>query len=228
MLWDTCTTDSSIREALSRLPKDLDETYVRCLERVHKLGVPYALRVLRYVCEAKSPLHIRALAEALAMDTSTGEVIGDTLPDRFIIDCGANLVVLDPVEQVVLPAHHSVRKFLAASESHILKELELSIWDDAESRLSHVCIMHIHWHLLGRQITLWQHAENGRPVQVSDIQHWVPKPPRLITSFIRKVRKTPKSTSDETLTTSLPRINAHDTWVSSGSLHEYARTSWLS
>lgn len=49
VLWDTCSTDETIDRALSDLPKDLDETYKRCLKRLQKKQEPYALRVIGYV-----------------------------------------------------------------------------------------------------------------------------------------------------------------------------------
>ncbi|CAC9889979.1 unnamed protein product, partial [Aureobasidium pullulans] len=110
VLWDTCRTDAEIVVALRGLPKDLDETYEKCLERLRRKQEPYALRVLRYVYEAKNPLTVDALGEALATDPLSGELQSKQIPpSRFIIECGANLVIFDEVERFLVPAHHSGR-----------------------------------------------------------------------------------------------------------------------
>ncbi|KAH0267120.1 phospholipase, patatin family protein, partial [Aureobasidium melanogenum] len=137
VLWDTCTTDAQIDLALANLPKDLNETYERCLLRVQAEQRPYSLRVLRYVYDAKTPLTIYELAEALATDPETGELRHDHIPSHTaIVKSAMNLVVLEDVEKMVVPAHHSVRSFLDHSEATVLKQLELFVWYDAELDLA--------------------------------------------------------------------------------------------
>ncbi|THW87027.1 ankyrin [Aureobasidium pullulans] len=148
VLWDTCRTDAEIVVALKELPKDLDETYEKCLERLRRKQEPYALRVLRYVYEAKNPLTVDALGEALATDPISGELQSKQIPPfRFIIECGANLVIFDEVERFVVPAHHSVRRFLNISRAGVLEKLEFHVWDDAELKLGAMCITHLCWHM---------------------------------------------------------------------------------
>jgi hypothetical protein len=133
--------------ALLKLPKDLDETYERCLQRVAEKQQQYSLRVLRYVYEAKLPLTIDALGEALATDPDTGELNYDHIPvHTAILRSGANLIVFDEVERLVIPAHHSVREFLDSSKASILEELELPVLDDAVLHLGEMCIAHLVWH----------------------------------------------------------------------------------
>ncbi|CAD0052487.1 unnamed protein product, partial [Aureobasidium pullulans] len=100
VLWDTCSTDEAIDRALLDLPKDLDETYERCLKRLQKKQEPYALRVIGYVYEARSPLTVEALGEALATNPTTGILLHKQIPPyRFIVECGANLIVFDSESQ---------------------------------------------------------------------------------------------------------------------------------
>ncbi|THY95631.1 ankyrin [Aureobasidium pullulans] len=148
VLWDTCRTDAEIVVALRGLPKDLDETYEKCLERLRRKQEPYALRVLRYVYEAKNPLTVDALGEALATDPISGELQSKQIPPfRFIIECGANLVIFDEVERFVVPAHHSVRRFLNISRAGVLEKLEFHVWDDAELKLGAMCITRLCWYM---------------------------------------------------------------------------------
>lgn len=148
VIWDTCRTDAEIVVALKELPKDLDETYEKCLERLRRKQEPYALRVLRYVYEAKNPLTVDALGEALATDPISGELQSKQIPPfRFIIECGANLIIFDEVERFVVPAHHSVRRFLNISRAGVFEKLEFHVWDDAELKLGAMCITHLCWHM---------------------------------------------------------------------------------
>ncbi|THY79996.1 ankyrin, partial [Aureobasidium pullulans] len=148
VLWDTCRTDAEIVVALRGLPKDLDETYEKCLERLRRKQEPYALRVLRYVYEAKNPLTVDALGEALATGPLSGELQSKQIPpSRFIIECGANLVIFDEVERFLVPAHHSVRRFLNSSRAEVLEKLKFHVWDDAELKLGAMCITHLCWHM---------------------------------------------------------------------------------
>lgn len=162
VLWDECTTDAQIENALLKLPKDLDETYERCLQRVEQKQQQYSLRVLRYVYEAKSPLTIDALGEALATNPDTGELNYGYIPAHTaILRSGANLVIFDEVERSVIPAHHSVRKFLDSSRASILEELELPVLDDAALHLGEMCIVHLLWHISDPDATRSRPGENA-------------------------------------------------------------------
>ncbi|THY19635.1 ankyrin [Aureobasidium pullulans] len=88
VLWDTCRTDAEIVVALRGLPKDLDETYEKCLERLRRKQEPF-----------------------------------------------------------LVPAHHSVRRFLNSSRAEVLEKLKFHVWDDAELKLGAMCITHLCWHM---------------------------------------------------------------------------------
>lgn len=112
MLWDECFTDADIRRAMENLPKDLHETYHRCLSRIDNSQSPVAHKVLAWVCVAAKPFKSRQLLEALAIDPLNGSLERDNIP--LILDvlrsC-SNLVIRDENDQIIL-AHHSVRQFL--------------------------------------------------------------------------------------------------------------------
>jgi ankyrin repeat protein len=111
-LWDTCFTDADIREALANLPKDLEETYRRCVERIGNRN-RYAPKVLRWVGYASCPLHIDELREAVAFDLQDRAWSADKLPNSAsLISCCANLVVVDATDQRVRFAHSSVKQYL--------------------------------------------------------------------------------------------------------------------
>jgi hypothetical protein len=240
VLWDTCTTDDQINLALSNLPKGLDETYGRCLERVGTQQQLYSLRVLRYVYEAKSPLTIDALGESLATDPDTGELRYGQIPvHTAILRSGANLIIFDEVDRLVTPAHHSVRKFLNSSKAPILEELELPVLDNAVFNLGEICIAHLLWHLSDPDV---ERAKSGKPPDstqlslppIEQMSSWVKPPsqmiPRRWSSWLpRRKQATPSSVKSQqvpvVLTVPAPRHAAIRLY---GPLHSYARSNWIS
>ncbi|KAL3480208.1 hypothetical protein BJX99DRAFT_254802 [Aspergillus californicus] len=112
ILWDTCVTDSEVRSALNRLPKDLEETYHRCLQRVNSSDAR-TMKVSKWFSFASRPLHVEELREAVAFDFEDGKWDAERIPMRsFVIGCCANLVVEDPVDNSVRFAHPSVGQYL--------------------------------------------------------------------------------------------------------------------
>ncbi|KAG9839762.1 ankyrin, partial [Aureobasidium melanogenum] len=240
VLWDTCTTDAQIDLALSNLPKDLDETYKRCLQRVQEKQQQYSLRVLRYVYEAKSPLTLDALSEALATDPETGELDHNQKPAHTaVLRSGANLIVYDEVERMVTPAHHSVRRFLDSSKAEVLKSLKLSIWYDAELNLGEMCIVHLLWHTSAPTAEHFRNsADNAQTTQlrlpaISQMSNWI-KPPnqkmsRLMDSWLIKRKEAAPSTKARRQTPVVLTLPARQKSLKSyGPFHSYARNNWIS
>ncbi|GIJ81640.1 hypothetical protein Asppvi_000139 [Aspergillus pseudoviridinutans] len=112
ILWDTCVTDTEIRSALRALPKDLEETYHRCVGRIN-FQDPRVLRALSWVRFAARPLHIEELREAVAFNLCDMSWDQGKIPrGDFVISCCANLLVLDPMDSCVRFAHSSVNQYL--------------------------------------------------------------------------------------------------------------------
>ncbi|KAF7166132.1 hypothetical protein CNMCM5623_010009 [Aspergillus felis] len=112
ILWDTCATDTEIRSAIRAIPKDLEETYHRCVGRIN-FQDPRVLKALSWVRFAARPLHIEELREAVAFnlyDRSWDR--GKISKGDFVISCCANLLVLDPTDSCVRFAHSSVNQYL--------------------------------------------------------------------------------------------------------------------
>jgi hypothetical protein len=115
-LWDTCFNDADIRKALANLPDGLKETYRRCLKRIgHQTD--YAPKVLEWVSYAVRPLRIDELREAVAFDLQDQAWSPDKIPNSIsVIDCCANLVVLDATDGCVRFAHPSVKQYLEENQ----------------------------------------------------------------------------------------------------------------
>jgi ankyrin repeat protein len=231
VLWDACTTGNHTNLTLSNLPKDLDETYERCLKRVEREHRRDSLRVLRYVCEAKPPLTIEALGEALAINSATGGLVYRSIPaPSDILHLGANLVIVDEVERLVIPAHHSVRKFLDSFKADTLKAMSFCDWYDLEPNLGEMCITHLIWHASGagadtiqiRLPSIQQMSNSIKPLSRSS--------PRLMGPLSSKHKQNPPSSSRSQQEPLIFTSQATRTAALrlQGPFYNYARDNWIS
>src|SRR2546423_2176871 len=143
MLWDECDLDPEIQKFLSRLPKDLNETYDRCLARINSPHDRFAQKILPWVCVAIKPFKVSQLREALAIDSATGCLDqGNMPPAQELLKCCSNLIVRDCNDQVLL-AHYSVRQFLERRTPDVRlfpTGLDLSA---AKLELGKLCVAHL-------------------------------------------------------------------------------------
>jgi ankyrin repeat protein len=154
MLWEDCAgedaVDEAVYEALKKLPKDLNETYQRCLSRVNRDSKRKSIanRVLKWICVAVEPFQISQLQEALVVRLDTGELENSPLHKEEVMTCCANLAFLemDGPDELVLLAHHSVRQFLFPSTTE-------SAYKSAEVELGELCVIHLYKHRPVQQLT---------------------------------------------------------------------------
>ena len=147
MIWEDCTgkqsTDKAVYETLKKLPKDLNETYQRCLERVNHDGRRKSLadHILRWICVSPEPFKVIQLQEALALNPDTGELEQGPIPKEEIITCCASLVSLEEEssDELVLLAHHSVRQFVFPSGAE-------SAYKTAQMELGELCVIYLFSH----------------------------------------------------------------------------------
>lgn len=133
ILWETCRTDAEIRHALTALPKNIEETYKRCVCRID-FQDDWALKVLKWVSFAKRPLHIEELREAVAFRSTDTKWDADKKPQRdFIVGCCANLIVLDPIDNCVRFAHSSVKQYLEEDGKKMPEERSVPGYSTEES-----------------------------------------------------------------------------------------------
>lgn len=57
-LWEECFNEHDITMALAHLPRDLDETYRRCVDRIASSRRVYAHKILTWTCAAPRPMRI--------------------------------------------------------------------------------------------------------------------------------------------------------------------------
>ena len=120
-LWEECFTDEEISLALESLPRDLNETYRRCLQRICKKPLNprrFAKRALRWVACASRSLNLGELREAVAFDLQDQCWDPTRIPSSSsVINCCANLLIVDTTDRYVRLVHSSLYSLLCGNLS---------------------------------------------------------------------------------------------------------------
>ncbi|KAJ6457857.1 hypothetical protein DFH09DRAFT_1297203 [Mycena vulgaris] len=106
----------AVREALQHLPTDLQQTYDEAIDRIklqreedRELG----LRSLTWVANAKRPLSVSELQEALAIEEGSTSLDLDNLLDiSMILSVCAGLIIVDETLSVVRLIHYTAQGYL--------------------------------------------------------------------------------------------------------------------
>ncbi|KAJ7483613.1 ankyrin repeat domain-containing protein [Mycena latifolia] len=117
----TKNTIKAVREALQHLPKDLQHTYDEAMERINhqteedrQLG----LLALTWVANAKRPLSVAELQEALAIEPDSTFLDVDNLLDMdIILSACAGLMIVDDTVSVVRLIHYTTQDYLDSIQS---------------------------------------------------------------------------------------------------------------
>ncbi|KAH7414520.1 hypothetical protein DE146DRAFT_741935 [Phaeosphaeria sp. MPI-PUGE-AT-0046c] len=107
-------TDNDIIEALDDLPKDLEATYRRILEKAQGKQKTYQGQILRFMIAAQQPLTQYELREALSVTTgdidwTTANIISNI--ESVLTSCGC-VIHVDEEEKTVRFVHPSVQDYL--------------------------------------------------------------------------------------------------------------------
>ncbi|KAJ7271021.1 ankyrin repeat-containing domain protein [Mycena rebaudengoi] len=109
----TKNTVKAVRDALTSLPEDLEHTYSDAMDRIesqNKDDREIARRALIWVANAKRPLSIHELQEALSIELDTTSLDSDSLLDiEFIISVCAGLLIVDHAVRLV---HHTTQDYI--------------------------------------------------------------------------------------------------------------------
>ncbi|KAJ7291361.1 ankyrin repeat-containing domain protein [Mycena rebaudengoi] len=106
-------TVKAVRDALRNLPEDLEHTYNDAMDRIesqNKDDKEVALRALIWVANAKRPLSVHELCEALAIELGAITLDADGMLDMdFIVSVCAGLLIVD---QAVRLVHHTTQDYI--------------------------------------------------------------------------------------------------------------------
>ncbi|KAJ7835018.1 hypothetical protein B0H14DRAFT_2450271 [Mycena olivaceomarginata] len=109
-------TVKALREALKSMPKDLDHTYEITIQRIISQAEDdreIALRVLTWVSNAKRPLSVRELQEALSVEQDDKNFDSDNILDTdIILSVCAGLVIIDEDNHVFRLVHYTAQEYL--------------------------------------------------------------------------------------------------------------------
>ncbi|KAJ7266754.1 ankyrin repeat domain-containing protein [Mycena rebaudengoi] len=112
----TRNTVKAVREALKNLPTDLEHTYNEAMDRIEAQSQDdrnIAKRVLIWIANARQPLSVAELREAIAIEPGTKTLDRDGLldPDIFLSVC-AGLVVINNADGSVRFIHYTTQDYM--------------------------------------------------------------------------------------------------------------------
>ncbi|KAJ7117127.1 ankyrin repeat-containing domain protein [Mycena epipterygia] len=135
----TKNTIKAVKEALGQLPKDLWHTYDEAMERIDRQGEDdrqLAHLTLTWVANAKRPLSVGELQEALAIEPDATDLDPDNLLDiSIVLSICAGLVMVDETASVVRLIHYTTQDFLDSIQSQQ--------FPDAQTKITSRCLTYL-------------------------------------------------------------------------------------
>ncbi|KAJ6563412.1 ankyrin repeat-containing domain protein [Mycena vulgaris] len=154
----TKNTVKAVREALQRLPQDLNHTYDEAMERINHQSTDdrqLALLVLTWVANAVRPLSVADLREALAVEPGTTTLDVDNLLDvDILLSVCTGLITVEEIKSAVRLIHYSTQDYFDHIR-HLLTEEPVQIND----RFDALCVASYYDHLAMVQL-LVQYGAN--------------------------------------------------------------------
>ncbi|KAJ7107888.1 ankyrin repeat-containing domain protein [Mycena epipterygia] len=127
----TKNTVKAVREALHQLPMDLRHTYDEAMERIDHQGEDdkqLAYLTLMWVVNAKRPLSVGELQEALAIEPDTTALDPDNVLDiSIILSVCAGLVTVDEEASVIRLIHYTTQDYLDSIQSQRFPNAQTAI-----------------------------------------------------------------------------------------------------
>lgn len=138
--------DGDIRRAIHNLPKDLQETFNRVLDRIISgRNEHIAKQVFRWVATAKEPLSLDQLSEVIFIEIGQPYLKPERRSNglKHISSWCENLVQVDEELQTVQFVHQSVQQFLL-SKSHGARHNQFSIEiEDVDHYVGEICVTYL-------------------------------------------------------------------------------------
>ncbi|KAJ7444203.1 hypothetical protein FB451DRAFT_1568475 [Mycena latifolia] len=117
----TKNTIKAVRETLQHLPKNLKHTYDEAMERINhqtEEDRQMGILALTWVANAKRPLSVAELREALAIEPESSFLDMDNLLDMdIILSACAGLIIVDEAMSVVRLIHYTTQGYLDSIQS---------------------------------------------------------------------------------------------------------------
>ena len=166
---ENCLTLPKLRKTLATLPKTLDDTYARILCNIDDEYQQYALHILQWLAFSMRPLHLKEIAEVVAIDINDHPKFDPQgrLPDpEDVVEiCSSLITVTDDVSDddefnhlysesygaYVALAHFSVKEYLTSDIIRQGKAVKFSLDEtDCHVALTKDCLAYLfHFDALG-------------------------------------------------------------------------------
>ncbi|CAI6334359.1 unnamed protein product [Periconia digitata] len=155
---EACLDPPAVREALSQLPRTLDDTYDVILRRLHPDHLRYTTRLLQFLTYAERPLRLKEAVDALNVDITRRPSfdIADRMPNpKEITRYGGGLFILvDAIEdtqrdiavvRILQLAHFSVKEYLLSKRPKaVSKAFEDALREpEAYQAMTDVCLRYL-------------------------------------------------------------------------------------
>ena len=185
----------SVRRTLDELPDSLDETYERVLKEIKRPNRDHARRLLECLVAAIRPLHVKELAEVLAVDFDDADGIPKLKPDwrwedeeqALLTSCSSLITTVETEDsRVVQFSHFSVKEYLTsarlATSSGDVSRYHIDL-EPAHTIMAQAC-MGI---LLQSDDRVEDGVGNSSPLAGYAARHWVTHAQfERVSSFLRK------------------------------------------
>ncbi|KAJ6551881.1 ankyrin repeat-containing domain protein [Mycena capillaripes] len=137
-------TVKAVRDTLKNMPIDLEHTYDEVMERINRQSEDdrkLALRTLLWITNAKRPLRVPELREALSIEPGATDFDSDNLLDADIIlaSC-AGLVVITAEDDTIRIIHYTMQTYL--------EQIQARVFPSSQSVITTTCITYLSFEVL--------------------------------------------------------------------------------
>ncbi|KAJ7241278.1 ankyrin repeat-containing domain protein [Mycena rebaudengoi] len=144
---DSLTTKSTVkavRDALQNLPEDLEHTYDEAMDRIeaqNKDDREIARRTLMWIANAKRPLTVFELQEALAIGTESKTLDADGLLDsEIILSVCVGLVIVDSSKWFGFNPRYSIVRLVHLTIQDYLDRVQSTRFPEAQTEITRQCL----------------------------------------------------------------------------------------
>ncbi|KAF7334412.1 ANK-REP-REGION domain-containing protein [Mycena venus] len=137
-------TVKAVRETLKNMPIDLEHTYDGVMEHINRQSEDdrkLALHTLLWITNAKRPLRVPELREALSIEPGATDFDSDNLldPDIILASC-AGLVVITAEDDTIRIIHYTMQTYL--------EQIQARVFPNSQSVITTTCITYLSFGVL--------------------------------------------------------------------------------
>ncbi|KAH7372281.1 hypothetical protein BKA66DRAFT_551263 [Pyrenochaeta sp. MPI-SDFR-AT-0127] len=231
-------TENSVRATINNLPKDVEETYSRIIQKVRsssggKNRFDMMLKVFRWIAGARRPLRIDELEEAVGLEREDLFLHAErtvTNGGERLIACCSNLVVYNENNSTITFAHHTVQQFLfSPGWNQVSGGICLSP-QLVNEYIAEICVAYLSFSDFGTQMVKMSEVVSMGQTQAEDIV-WNNVPLassiRSLLSWSRGLRRAPQTTPASQVLLKLPTIHRPtDSLIRKYVMLDYIVTCW--